>query len=103
MKDNRSTAKTLSALTMLVIGSAAVGGAVASPISGAQLEPAIESATSLTVVNDLSMDEFEKVATDNRLEALVAGGHHDDSFGSHHHHEAAIEKQTAMSADRFNV
>ena len=105
MKDSRSVPKALSALTLLVVGSATAGVALAAPVQPGQIErQVLMGATTISSLDDLSMAEFEQTAAGNRLEALVAGGHHDDSFGSHHHHEAAAQpEKMAAATGRFNV
>ncbi|PJL59233.1 hypothetical protein [Stenotrophomonas maltophilia] len=100
MKDNRNMPKALSALTLLVIGSASAGAVMASeaPVASSVLD----QATAIVSLDDLAMAEFQANARANNLEAL-ATGHHDDSIGSHHHHDIAKEPELNVEATRFNV
>lgn len=105
MKDSRIVPKALSALTLLVVGGAGAGAAMASPASTGDGEAnVLISATRISSLNDLTMAEFEVRSAENGLVALAAGGHHDDSIGSHHHHEAAaVPVTTSSAAQGFNV
>ncbi|CAD7375765.1 hypothetical protein [Xanthomonas arboricola] len=94
MNDHRHLTKTLSALTLLVVGSTA-GAAMAGTAGDQRTNTALEAAASMTSLNDLAMDEFDKTAKASNLLA-AADGHHDDSIGSHHHHAIA----SATTADR---
>ncbi|AJQ86266.1 hypothetical protein ACQR5V_11610 [Xanthomonas oryzae pv. oryzicola] len=103
MNDHRNLTKTLSALTLLVVGSTA-GVAMAGTNADPSASAALETPASLTTLNDLAMDEFDQTAKANNLLA-AADGHHDDSIGSHHHH-AIVSATTAdrqFESGRFDV
>ncbi|WP_146083994.1 hypothetical protein XACN24_05865 [Xanthomonas albilineans] len=103
MNDHRNLTKTLSALTLLVVGSTA-GVAMAGMNADPSANAALETAVSLTSLNDLAMDEFDQAARANNL-LVAADGHHDDSIGSHHHHAIASATTAYREAEsgRFDV
>lgn len=105
MTDNRNLSKTLSTLTLLVVGASA-GSALANPASTApSADQSLSMATSMTSLNALAMAEFEESAKSSNLLA-VSDGHHDDSIGSHHHHsivDSAAPAQLGSDAGQFDV
>ncbi|CAD0356632.1 hypothetical protein VDF76_12555 [Xanthomonas campestris pv. raphani] len=103
MNDHRNLTKTLSVLTLLVVGSTA-GAALAGTTVDPSANAALETAASLTSLHDLAMNEFEQTAKAGNLLA-AADGHHDDSIGSHHHHAIASATTAGRQAEsgRFDV
>lgn len=104
MNDKRNITKTLSTLTLLVVGSAA-GAAMAGTSTDSNVSAELDAAVSMTTLQDLALDGFYQSAQAANLLA-VADGHHDDSIFSHHHHAVVsedVDTDSANGSGRFDV
>ena len=104
MTDNRNLAKTLSALTLLVVGTSTGTAFANSAPAATNVDQSLTAATAVTSLSALAMAEFEESAKSSNLLA-AADGHHDDSIGSHHHHsiEATVAMQPGSDTRQFDV
>lgn len=99
----RTAAKTLSSLTLIIAGVAA-SASVSAAAPDSALGNDIGASTSIQAdVDTLGMSEFQG----EYLGLLADGHHHSDSFGSHHHHDTASKQQASASRvaldGRFDV
>lgn len=94
----RTAAKTLSSLTLIIAGVTGAASASAAVPAGS-FGNDIGASTSIQAdAEALGLAEFQG----DNVGILADGHHHSDSFGSHHHHDTVSKQQVSASRVAFD-